>query len=238
MPAWSGAAVHRSLPVSTFIPAADAPLITWLTDHAERWVQTQGEIGLSPQRAAAIAADVAQMVEDWRAYEDAKQALTAARERWLAGRARGVASASAGAKIIKAFAADSADPSAVYTAASIPAPKEMVVGVAPGRPTAVRCELNTVTGEARLSWRCRNPRTTRGTVYIVQRRARAGDRWETLGVSSVRSFTDTTLTAGSSVEYQVTAVRGGVTGEPSGPVVVALGRAGAGEGGGGVRMAG
>lgn len=215
--------------MSNFFPTADADFVTYMNDHAARWALNQGQIGLSSSATTAFTARTIQMTKDWQSYNDAKQALIDARDTWLNSKGQTRALAAADVKIIKAFAVNSSNPTAVYTAASIPAPKVPVSGVAPGQPTQVRATLNTVTGELKLNWKCVNPGTTSGTVYVVQRRTGTSGGWTNIGLSSTRSFTDGTLTAAPVVQYQITATRSGISGVPSGPVTVTFGQSPGGE---------
>ena len=215
--------------MSTFIPNADADFVTWINDHAVRWDEFQSSIGLSTSATAAFTARAAQMTKDWQAYLSAKQSLIAARDAWVASKRQTRTLAADDCRIIKTFASTAANPTTVFTDADIPAPKTPVSGVAPGQPTAVKATLNTVTGELRLTWKCQNPGTTSGTVYTVQRRTGVTGAWQQIGLTSVRNFTDSTLTAAPTVQYQITAQRSGLFGTPSGPVTVTFGQAGNGE---------
>jgi len=215
--------------MSSFIPTADADFVTWVNDHAVRWAEYQASIGLSVSQTGAFTARALQMTKDWQAYLSAKQALIAAREVWTTSKSQTRTLAAADCRIIKTFASTSANPTTVFTNADIPAPKSPVSGVAPGQPTAVKATLNTVTGELKLTWKCQNPGTTSGTVYTVQRRVGTSGAWSQIGLTSVRNFTDATLTAAPTVQYQITAQRSGIFGTPSGPVTVSFGHASNGE---------
>lgn len=215
--------------MSTIIPQTDADFVTWINDHAVRWASNQATIGMSTSQTAAMTARAGQMTKDWQAYTDAKQALIAARHVWTTSKAATNTLAGADIKIIKTFAATAANPTTVYTNADIPAPKTPVSGVKPGQPTDVKATLNTVTGELKLNWKCVNPGTTSGTVYIIQRRIGSTGAWTQIGLSSTRTFTDSSLVAAPTVQYQITAQRSGLFGNPSGPVTVSFGHNASGE---------
>lgn len=215
--------------MSSIIPSADADFVTWINDHAVRWASNQATIGITAAQATAFTARATQMTKDWQAYNDAKQALIAARKVWSGSKSQTNTLAGADVKIIKTFAATSANPTTVYTNANIPAPKTPVSGQAPGQPTGVKATLNTVTGELKLNWKCQNPGTTAGTVYVIQRRIGTSGSWMQIGLSSTRNFTDVSLIAAPTVQYQITAQRSGIFGNPSGPVTVSFGHNSSGE---------
>lgn len=215
--------------MSSFIPLADADFVTWLNDHAVRWAQNHAAIGLSTSQSAAYSSQADSTTKAWQSYNNAKDALTAARDAWIASKTDARNLSAADCRIIKTFAENSANPSVVYTSAGIPAPKTPVSGVAPGQPEAIKATLDTSNGNLKLRWKCNNPGTVSGTVYVVSRRNGSTGAWQPLGITSVRSFTDTTLSASATVQYQVTAQRSGISGNPSLPVTVTFGHTAGGE---------
>jgi hypothetical protein len=136
-------------------------------------------------------------------------------------------------KQIRLFAADQPKPDNVFFLAQLPPPKSPAFGTPPGQPYGARATLDTVTGALSVSFKCDNPKGLSGTVYVVSRRNSDAQPWTTVAITSTKRFTDATIVAGSpSIQYQIIAQRGGITGQPSGPITVSFGRAGGGGGGG------
>ena len=111
---------------------------------------------------------------------------------------------------IKAFAEAAPIPSVVYNLAMIPAPAAPGPVPAPGMPTDFTAGIEP-SGAITLRWKCGNP-VGGGTVYEVQRKSGAG-RFAVVGVVGTRTFTDTSLPAGSvGVMYKITAIRSTIRG--------------------------
>lgn len=217
--------------MSDIVPRKDTDFLAWIAQHETVWAGNFERIGLDEAATAKFTAAVRGTEQFWANLLNARQAAKDAARDWREAKASTRALAGDDIRIIKTFAAGSADPAAVYSAAQIPAPKTPSFGTPPGTPTNVRVELDTVTGNLTLRFDCNNPKGLSGTVYTVQRRAGSSGPWTQVGITSVRSFVDTTLFAGSAaVQYQITAFRGSVAGEPSGPVTVTFGRQGPGAG--------
>jgi fibronectin type 3 domain-containing protein len=72
-----------------------------------------------------------------------------------------------------------------------------------------------------LQW---NPSTTAGSQYFVYRRRKAVATFTKLNTTpiAVETYTDTTVTAGHTYIYQVTAVENGLESAPSNEVSVAI----------------
>lgn len=118
-------------------------------------------------------------------------------------------------RTIELFAANSADPAAVFALAQIPAPATPSPAAPPGTPTDFKVALDD-DGAVILSWKCPNPAGTSGTIYEVRRKPAGTQAWMFIGATGVRKFVDDTILSGSSpVTYQVTAVRSTQRGQPA-----------------------
>ncbi|MDP1660994.1 MAG: hypothetical protein Q8L55_03680 [Phycisphaerales bacterium] len=214
---------------ASIIPSNDTDFRDWMNEHSEVFATAPTSIGLTAALATAFTAQVATMNQTWDDLFKAKQAYETARDEWKNVKAQTRTVGNGNVIRIKAFAALSTNPSAVYIAAQIPAPKPHTPNQQPGQCTNVKANLNTVNGNLKLTWKCANPGSTNGTVYTIERRVGTTGAWTPLGLSSVKSFTDLTLPASAVVQYNITATRSGLVGTPSGPVSVVFGHAGNGE---------
>ncbi|MFN7021316.1 MAG: hypothetical protein ACK4WH_08335 [Phycisphaerales bacterium] len=205
-------------------------LLSWGEQHSDLWVANAAAIGLTNAQATAFKG----------AYTQAKalySAQLAARDAWRAS----VASQNDAVRefrrisgdtvlLIKAFAENQPDPTAVYNTAAIPAPGSPSPLPPPGQPTDFTASLDS-TGAVRLRWRCENPGGQ--TVYIVRRALGGAGAFNFIGVAGSREFYDAAIPAGvSTVTYQITAQRGQVSGTPGYPFIIMFGSAGGGAGGG------
>ncbi len=107
--------------------------------------------------------------------------------------------------------ASTTDDRGVYTLAQIEPPQTDSMTPPPQAPTRVRSELLPM-GEVRLSWKCKVPAGSQGTLYQIER-AVDGDitqsRFTFAGISGERTFIDASLPAGPTrAEYRITAIRG------------------------------
>lgn len=85
----------------------------------------------------------------------------------------------------------------------------------PGTPDSFRIEL-LAGGGLELRWKCKHPGRAAGAIYHIYRRDVASAKFEFLGSSGKRRFTDETVPAGSmGVVYKVQAVRSTAMGEPA-----------------------
>jgi len=209
-------------------PSADALFRAWVASHAVTWA-TATTIGLSaPQRSAyTLSAD--DLGKAWNAYIAAQAELDKARAAWREQKTATRALTMEDLGIIRRFALAQSTPANVYADADIPAPKVPVDGQAPGQPFMIKAALNTVNGNLKVTWKCNNPVSTNGTVYIVQRRVGTSGNWTQVAITSTRAFNDTTVPSAPIVQYQVTAQRSGISGLTSQPVNVTFGHGSNGE---------
>lgn len=109
---------------------------------------------------------------------------------------------------VRAKAAQTGD-DGVYSKASLPLPKKASPIGEPTKPGRFEVELKQG-GELALTWKCRTPGDSGGTVYEVRRRLGGlmGPS-EFLGLTTIKQFVDTTIPRGtSSITYEVTPIRG------------------------------
>ena len=110
--------------------------------------------------------------------------------------------------VIRTYAQTTNNPN-VYVLAQIPPPATPGTTPPPGTPFDFAVGL-LQNGALELRWKCNNPEGTSGTIYEVKR----GGQF--IGATGVRTFTDETLSSGSSpVTYQVTGVRSTSRGNPA-----------------------
>ena len=213
---------------NTYPPTADALFRAWVLSHSATW-EDATTIGLSATQRTSYVTNAADFEKKWQQYVAAQNALRDARDEWRAAKSDMRSETMEDLGIIRRFALTQPSPSVTYNAADIPAPKIPVDGVPPGQPVEIKATLNTTNGNLKLTWKCNNPGTTTGTVYILQRRAGTSGAWTQAGISSARSFTDVTVPSSPVVQYQITAQRSGISGLTSQPVNIAFGHGPAGE---------
>ncbi len=88
-----------------------------------------------------------------------------------------------------------------YAKAQIPKPdtsSQPGSAPAPGRPHDIRAVVEQA-GTVQLSWKCRNPTGTRGTIYLIERQVGGSGKFEPLGAVGKRRFVDETLPRGACV---------------------------------------
>ncbi|HYE63506.1 MAG TPA: fibronectin type III domain-containing protein [Phycisphaerales bacterium] len=124
---------------------------------------------------------------------------------------------------IDAFAAASANPQAVWDASQLIPPQNPSQMPPPGTPDTFRATLNP-DGSVKISWQCKNPPGSTGTVYIIRRRLLNSQVWSQVGVTAARNFTDASIpSASGGAVYQVTAQRGASQGDASTPFTLQFG---------------
>jgi len=210
--------------MSRLVPREHFQSITFFSTHTTQWLDHAAQIGTSTQEVALLADEV----------EAARAALTAQRQAQQAARSATLrlklaieAMKRRGANIlaqVKAKAA--ADGGSIYTLARISPPDDPSPIGAPGLPTGFSVELQ-AGGSLVLKWECPNPRGAVGTIYQVSRCIGTSGKYEVIGISGTKSFTDDTVPTGTaSVTYQVIAMRSTKRG-PTARHTVNLGTSGA-----------
>ena len=194
------------------VPGNYIDKVQFYETHLTPWAANAVAIGTT----AALVTDLTTKTAAARAAYDAQQSVQAAAKAATLSLGTAVAAmGSAGAAIInqiRAKAASGGD--GVYALAQIPAPATPTPVGTPGTPTSFAASLG-ADGALGLKWKCVNPIGSVGTIYQVWRRINgtggtggASVDFAYLGGSGTKSFTDSTVPAGSAaVTYQIQAVR-------------------------------
>lgn len=211
------------------VPVKIADYLAWAEIRAEAWQANPAAIGLTAPQAAAMGTAVALAQQ---AYGDKLKADIAARNATALQNDLVRASRRQTAdliRLIRGFAANSADPVAVYNAANLPEPAVATPLPPPGRPTDISVGIDPTSGAITLAWKVVNPVGSSGTAYIVRRRTSTTGAFTFIGVTGSKNYTDESFIAGpDSVQYTVQAQRAGVSGIESAIVTINFGRVGLG----------
>jgi len=187
------------------VPRNQAPKITFFQVHLPRWAENAEQLGLNPD-------DIATMTARTEAAQAAlfaqMQAQRAAEAATLALREAMDAMATMGANMllqIRATAARSGD--AIYPLASIDPPAKGSPVAEPGTPSKFEFSLDSL-GALQLTWQCKNPRGSVGTMYQVYREVDGSGEMVFLGTTGKKRFIDTTVPPGAKhIVYKVRAMR-------------------------------
>lgn len=202
------------------VPRPDSLAVEFYAVHAPIWQAGASSIGLNPGEADEVA-DLAAAARDAIAAQH--QAQQAARKATLDCELAVARLRSAGSACIGRIRAAAASDPAVYSAASLPPPATPGPIAPPGQPVAFDAQFVDNVGALRLTWRCKNPRGSAGTMYEVWRRdetAGGAGGFRFVAIVGEKRFVDETIPAGTpAVEYQVTAVRSTRRGQPARHVV-------------------
>lgn len=198
----------------SIVPTSDLGKITFYEAHIPVWTADASAIGLKDSDCADLQALISAARAAWDAQQAAANASKAATTTMHnAVRAMHALGATDIAKI-KAFAEATGNPD-VYALAEIPAPATPSPVGPPGTPTDFVVTLMQ-TGAVMLKWKCANPSGASGTIYNLSRRIGGSGAFMPIGGTGVRSFTDETIPAGSTMlTYQIVAVRSTRSGMPA-----------------------
>ena len=184
--------------------------------HLAAWTTSAVAIGLLPAAVTALTGAVAAAR---KAYDDHLAAQAAARAATNAfyNKVRLMhAAPGAGSDMIqtiKTFAQTTRNPN-VYALAQIPAPAAASAAPPPGTPFDFNVGLRQ-DGSLDLSWKCRNPSGTQGTIYEIKRQIGSGPA-TFIGATGVKRFADDSLPPNASpCTYHITAVRSTTRGNPA-----------------------
>jgi hypothetical protein len=194
----------RSLTMRT-IPRDTSGKIAFCRTHLEPWAENATLIGTSPEQVAELAARIEAADQARREQGAAKQAAQAATLRLqMAVDAMDNLAQSIVQQVRAKASVTGGD--TVYVAASISPPDKGSPLAEPGQPYGFAVELQQV-GILTLTWKCKNPRGSAGTMYHVSRKI--GDEpFKFIGSNGKKTFVDRTLPAGTPrVIYKVQAVR-------------------------------
>ena len=212
------------------LPSGHRLSLEWLEGHIAQWNTNFAAIGLTSAQVVDLAQDIANARGDFTGVQQIRDDSRASTQSWYSVSDTLHAKAADLITTIKSFAANNADPAAVYLAAGM-TPKDPPSPVAaPEQPGNLRATLNG-TGSVTIAWDGRGPT---GTVYNVSRRLPAETSFAIIGQGDGRdkTFTDDTVPGGTvSALYIVQAVRGGDVSPPSSAfnVLFSTGDAGAAE---------
>ena len=188
------------------LPAKIQDLLDFCDGHTTTFTTNAAAIGLSSGAAISFKNATDKAKADYKAAllaDDVKRAAFSTSQQSVKT-LRKIAADTIAA--IKAFADAATVPSVVYNLAQIPIPATPGPIPAPGTPTDFTAGIEP-SGAITLRWRCVNPFGGGGTVYEIQRKSGTGN-FSVVGIVGTRSFTDTSLAAGSTgVMYQITAIR-------------------------------
>ncbi|MCA9279796.1 MAG: hypothetical protein H6815_09440 [Phycisphaeraceae bacterium] len=195
--------------------------IEWFEQRVTGWAENPAAIGLTAGQVTEITTET---TEARTAYDNAQAAKTAAKNATMTQNTQVSEMRSFGNQVIKtirAYALTQPDPNAVYTAASVPPPKDPQSNP-PEQPYGITYDLND-SGALELKWKG----NTQGgsTVYSVLRSVQTepGEPFgqlEQVGLTGVRSFTDSTVPACTiAAQYIIKAYKGSFSPVGSVPIV-------------------
>lgn len=205
------------------VPTRIPEYINWATLHAAQWKNNAAALGIATGDAAQYEADIVKLAGQYAAQLEAEANFRAAVEttrQLITDTRRETADL---IRTIRGTAANSDDPTAVYTLALIPTPAAPSPVPPPAQPSDVKVGIDIDSGAMVLSWKASNPSNGAGTSYIVKRKLAGESAFTFVGVTGLKTFTDDTLPAGTdSVSYQINGQRGNVSG-PTRAVTVNVG---------------
>jgi hypothetical protein len=186
------------------LPKDKAGRIEFCEIRLEPWAERAEAIGTTPEQVAELAMLTEQARQAHAAQSVAYNAARAATLRLdqaiakMSNTAQGI--------ILQIRSKASRDGDNVYAQASIPVPEKASPIAMPGRPTRFNAQLQQ-TGQIKLTWQCKNPRNSQGTIYQVWRSVDGGEP-KFLGGSGKKAFVDNTIPPGTAkVTYRIRAER-------------------------------
>ncbi len=187
------------------VPRKYPEAIDWVNTHVPIWTAAAASIGLDPTQPANLGALATEASDAKAAYDAAKSESDTLYEAYQAKARAMRTQATAQVGQIRSFAKGTANPSAVYTDAQIPAPADPTPKPAPGTPVVFTVELDQ-SGALNVRFKCPNPPRVGALTYIVERSIGAQQPFSYLMTAAERSFEDDTVPNGTSdVTYRVTA---------------------------------
>lgn len=198
------------------VPDSRLGKIEFYEAHITPWTTNAAAIGLTPASVTALGTLTTNARKAFDAAEAARQAAKSATQAYYDAVRAMHNGPGAGADMIDTIRnkAQSTNNPAVYTLAQIPPPATPGTTPPPGTPFGFTVGL-LQDGSLELKWKCNNPSGTQGTIYEVKRQI-GGGAFSFIGASGVKTFTDDTLSSGSTpATYQITAVRSTARGNPA-----------------------
>ncbi|HEY0008774.1 MAG TPA: hypothetical protein VGB55_08630 [Tepidisphaeraceae bacterium] len=193
------------------LPRTPDERVKFVQNRISLWTANATQIGLLPADVTALSAKATAAAAAMSAAQVARdnaKSLTLAADGAVDAMVRDAAEA---IKKIKVKATETGG-NTVYELSNIPAPATPTARPAPGQPSDFKVTL-TQLGALDMSWKCKNPAGTSGTLYQVYRRIGENGTPVHIGASGNKTFIDNTLPAGTStVVYQIQAIRSTVGG--------------------------
>jgi hypothetical protein len=187
------------------VPRKPAQAIAWVKTRVPVWTAAAADIGVDPAQIGVLGA-LQSAAEALVAEAEAMQAAADAKAEEARTAVKAMRTDASGQVVrIRGFARTSPSPSAVYTAAQIPAPADRAPLPAPGTPVLFTLGLDQ-SGALNVKFKCPNPPRVGSLSYIVERSLGAQQPFHYLMTAAERSFEDDTVPNGTGdVTYRVTA---------------------------------
>jgi hypothetical protein len=192
------------------VPKTRIGKLQYYEAHLQPWAASAAQIGLSPGSVAALA-DKAEAARAAYLRHVAARSAAASATRDYYQKIRALHNGpGAGADMIRQIrtTAQVTDDPQVYVLAMIPAPAAPSTLGPPGTPHDFGAKLNPGDGSLKLTWKCKHPAGSSGTIYQLSRRIGDSGPFVPLATLGKRTFTDRTVPAGAAaVTYQILALR-------------------------------
>lgn len=210
----------------SLLPDKNDELLNFLNARLQAWEDSAPLFAVPPAELAAFTASLSAAGSALDAANKARAGSKAATETQRAALRDLRQKSSKFIAAIRLAAERSADPSAIYAAAQIPAPLPPSPRPAPEAPTDLSAEINASSGTVTLKWKARR---NSSTVYRVSRTITLTNGDEVgpveVGVVGSKKFTDEEYPAGTRrVVYTVIAQRGNARSPESITLTVNLSR--------------
>ena len=187
------------------VPNKKVERIGYYEDREDLWETNAVPMGSSTTTVADWKAKVAAARAKYQAF---KIASDTAKSLYIEFMTSYDAMSTSGASIIDQVRAKAKiDGNDIYALANVAAPAPYTPKGPPGAPNEFKAALGG-NGAVELSWKCKNPPGTSGTMYQIYRRTSDVGPFTFLGGSGSRKFIDNSLPAGTTViTYMIQAMR-------------------------------
>jgi hypothetical protein len=216
------------------LPDKDLEQIQFCESHYPIWNAAPTTVGLTAAQCTLLNTQTKASRDAYTAAQNARQASKAATTTLHTSVATMKSTVADMIKSVKSFAANSANPGAVYAAAQIPMPQPPTPQPAPGMPEMITVTLNPG-GSITLNWKAKDASPSSGAVFNVSRKiGTSGMGYASIGPAQggprgFFSFTDDTIPYGTQqASYIVQGFRGTQAGTPGEAVNVQFGVGGGG----------
>ncbi len=192
------------------VPKKKSERLSFFTTHIERWAEQFAAIGVTEAEVAQLAGRLVAAKAAYDAQQQARNAYRAATQ--LCDSAMASLGNEGAMLIAKMRATAMIEGDQVYADAAISPPAKASPIGPPGKPEGFAFTMQQV-GILTLTWTCKNPRGSQGTMYRISRSIDGGRTFTFLAVVGKKRFDDETLPPGTpAVEYQVQGIRSTTTG--------------------------